>query len=134
MFRDYLSGFPAFMAHYAVALAYVAIFVWVYTRITRHDEFALLRDGNMAAGVALAGALLGFAQPLASAVEHSVSLTDNVIWATISLIIQIGTYFVIKLTIPDLNARIERGEVGMALWLAAASISAGLLAAAAMTT
>ena len=134
MVIEYLVGLPAFLGHYGLAVAYVFVFVALYTRITSHNEFALLRAGNTAAGVALAGALIGFAQPLASAVEHSVSLTDNAIWATISMIVQAGVYFVVRLTVPDMNARIERGEVGVALWLAASSVAAGQLAAAAMTT
>lgn len=134
MFRDYLQGFPAFIAHFAVALCFAAMFLAIYTRVTRHDEFKLMREGNLAAAVALCGSFIGFALPLSSAVEHSVSITDNVIWATISLVIQIGVYFAVKMSMPDLNERIQRSEVSAGLWLGSASIVAGQLASAAMTT
>jgi putative membrane protein len=134
MIRDYLSGFPAFMAHFALAACFLALFAAIYTRITRHNEFELMRGGNMAAAVALAGSLIGFSFPLAATVEYSASILDNALWATVSLVVQIGIYFIARIFLDDLSGRIERGEISAGIWLGAVSVAGGQLVAASMTT
>jgi putative membrane protein len=131
---DYLSGFPAFIAHFILALGYLVAYLAIYTAVTRHDEWTLLKQGNIAAAIALGGSVLGFSLPLAASVEYSESILDNALWAMVSLVVQIGVYLLIKLFVRDLNTRIESGEVAIALMFAALSISAGQLAAASMTT
>lgn len=134
MFGYYLAGFPAFISHFGLAVVFVVLFVAIYTRVTAHDEFALIREGNIAAAIALGGSLVGFSLVLSSAVEHSVSIIDNILWAAISLAIQLVVYALTRLTIRDLTARIDRGDLAAALWLAACSFAGGQIAAASMTT
>lgn len=131
---EYLSGFPAFLAHYVLAILFLVIFGAIYTKITHHNEFALIRQGNTAAAIALAGSLIGFSLPLAASVEFSVSILDNALWATVSLIVQIAIYYLARLIIDDLSGRIERQEISAGIWLGAVSITGGQLAAASMTT
>lgn len=131
---DYLSGFPAFLAHYALAVLFLVIFDAVYTTITRHNEFELIRQGNTAAAISLAGSLIGFSLPLAASVEYSESILDNALWACVSLFIQLVIYFLARIIVDDLSGRIERQELSAGIWLGAVSIAGGQLAAASMTT
>lgn len=131
---DYLSGFPAFIAHFALAVLFLVIFGAIYTTITRHNEFDLIRGGNTAAAVSLAGSLIGFSLPLAASVEYSESILDNALWAGVSLVIQIVIYYLARLVVDDLSGRIERQEISAGIWLGAVSIAGGQLAAASMTT
>lgn len=134
MIAHYLAGFPAFIAHFALAIGFVVAFAGIYCSITQHNEFELIRQGNTAASLALAGSLIGFSLPLASSVEYSESILDNALWALISLIIQLGVYYMARVVISDLSGRIGRGELSAGIWLAAVSITGGQLAAASMTT
>lgn len=134
MIAEYLSGFPAFIAHFALAACFLALFAVVYTRITRHNEFDLMRTGNMAAAVSLAGSLIGFSIPLAATVEYSASILDNTLWAAVSLVVQVGIYYIARLFLDDLSGRIERGEISAGIWLGAVSVAGGQLVAASMTT
>lgn len=131
---EYLSGFPAFIAHYVLAILFLVVFAAIYTKITHHDEFDLIRKGNTAAAISLAGSLIGFSLPLAASVEYSESILDNALWATVSLVIQVAVYYLARLVINDLSGRIERQELSAGIWLAAVSIAGGQLAAASMTT
>jgi len=131
---DYLSGFPAFIAHFALAVLFLVIFAAVYTKITHHDELQLIRQGNTAAALSLAGSLIGFSLPLAASVEYSESILDNALWACVSLVVQVAVYYLARLVIDDLSGRIERQEMAAGIWLAAVSIAGGQLAAASMTT
>jgi len=127
------SGFDDFLAYLAVSLALLATFVAIYVRVTPHKEIALIREGNIAASYSLAGALLGFIVPLASAVKNSVSLVDMAIWGLIALAVQVVTFVVVKLMIPRINDNIAEGKEASGFFLGALSLGVGMLNAACMT-
>jgi putative membrane protein len=133
MVAQSLSGFPAFLAYFCVAAAAVIVYLLVYTRVTPHDEFALIGKNVPGAAISLGLSLLGFALPVASAVAHAANIVDCAIWSVIALIVQIVAYFVAQIPVSDLAKRIAAGELAAAIWLGLASLTAGLLSAAAMT-
>ncbi|MBT6910095.1 MAG: DUF350 domain-containing protein, partial [Rhodospirillaceae bacterium] len=63
--QSFAAGFPVLMLHLLVTLAMLAGGVVLYTITTPHKDFALVREGNLAAAISLAGAILGLAIPLA---------------------------------------------------------------------
>jgi putative membrane protein len=128
-----LVGLPAFLAYFGIAIGLLLLFALIYTQITSHDEFALIREGKSAAAIALGGSLLAFVLPLCSAIIHSVSLTDFVIWAGIALIIQLATFFAVRIFIPNLSQRIAHNEMASGLFVALASVAVGAINAACMT-
>ena len=67
----------------------------IYVRVTPHREFALIREGNIAAAFSLGGAVLGFVIPLGAAVRSSVNLADMAIWGLIALAVQIAAFVVV---------------------------------------
>ncbi len=133
MIAQSLSGLPAFLAYFCVSAIAVVIYLLVYTRITPHDEFGLIAKNVPGAAVSLGLSLLGFALPVASAVAHSADIVDCMIWSLIALIVQIVAYFVARIAVRDISARIASGEMAAAIWLGLASLTAGLLSAASMT-
>jgi putative membrane protein len=128
-----LAGLPAFLIYFGIAIALLLIFGFIYTRVTAHDEFALIREGKAAAAVALGGSLLAFVLPLCSAIIHSASLLDFVIWAAIALVIQIATFFGVRLFVPNLSQRIANNEMASGLFVALVSLAIGTVNAACMT-
>jgi putative membrane protein len=128
-----LSGLPAFLAYFCAALIVSVAYVFVYTRITVHDELKLIEANVPGAAIALGLSLLGFAMPVASAIAHSVNLIDCIIWSIIALVVQVLVYFLVRIPVPDLSKRIEAGELAPAIWLGLASVTGGLLSAACMT-
>lgn len=133
MLQDYLAGFPAFFAYFLLALAMIAVFKIVYSQITPHPEFALIREGNGAAVVGFLGAVAGFALPLASAIANSVSLLDFLLWAVIAAAVQLLVFFVARATMPEVSARIVRGEVPAGAWVGGLSLIVGIVNAACLT-
>ena len=129
-----LAGLPAFLMYFCVSLVAVVAYLFVYTRITPHDEFALVRSNVPAGAVALGLSMVGFALPVASAIAHSADIVDCAIWSMIALIVQVIVFFLARIPDPDLSKRIAAGELASALWLGLASVTAGLLSAASMTT
>ncbi len=132
MILQSLAGLPAFLAYFCTALVAVLAYLFVYTRVTPHNEFALIRDNDPAAAVALGLSLLGFVLPVVSAIAHAANLLDCLIWSLIALIVQIIVYFIVRIPIPNLSQRIAAGELAAAIWLGLSSVAAGALNAASM--
>ena len=132
MLLQSLAGLPAFLVYFCTGIVAVILYLFVYTRITAHDEFALIRDNVPAAAIALGLSLLGFVLPVFSAIVHSANVWDCLIWSVIALIVQVAVYFAVRVPVPRLSEKIAAGELAAAIWLGLASLAAGALNAASM--
>jgi putative membrane protein len=132
MILQSLAGLPAFLVYFCTALVAVVAYLFVYTRVTPHDELQLIRDNVPAAAIALGLSLLGFVLPVVSAIAHSANVVDCLIWSLIALIVQIVVYYIVKIPVPNLSSRIAAGELAPAIWLGLSSLAAGALNAASM--
>ncbi len=130
----FLENLSEFLIFFSVASVLVLLFVFVYTRITRHNELALIKKNSTAAAVAFSGSLIGFALPLANTMIDSVNVVELALWGVIALIVQVLVYLLIRLPMPRISERIEADEVAAGIWLGACSMVAGILNAASMTT
>ncbi len=106
-----LAGLPAFLLYFCISTVAVIAFLWIYTRITAHDEFDLLTKNVPGAAVSLGLSMLGFALPVASAVAHASDVLDCIIWSVIALCVQVIAYYVARIPVPNLSQRIAAGEL-----------------------
>ena len=127
------AGFDDFLVYLGVSLAYLAVFVAIYIRITPYRELQLIREGNMAASFSLSGAILGFIVPLASAIQHSVNLVDMAVWGFVAMVVQILAFVVVKLCIPSITRDIPENKGSAGFFLGSLSLGVGLLNAACMS-
>jgi len=128
-----IAALPSFLVYFGLALGLLALFITVYVRLTPYREFALIRQGNVAAAISLSGAILGFVFPLASAIAHSVSLRDMLAWALAALVVQVVVYVGATRLILRFREAIEGGVIAPAVLLAAVSVAVGILNAACLT-
>ena len=130
----FLENLSEFLLFFVVAAVLTVVFVLIYTRVTRHNEIALIKKNSAAAAAAFSGSLIGFALPLASTMINSVTVLEMVLWGVVALIVQVLVYLLIRLPMPRISKRIEDNEVAAGVWLGAWSVVAGILNAASMTT
>lgn len=128
-----LAGLPAFMAYFLGSLALLAVFLALHARLLPLGEWALIRQGNAAAALSLAGAAGGFTLPLASAIVHSAGFADMVVWALISGAVQFIAFAAMRLLRPDPSAALARGDMAEATVMAAGSLILGTLNAACLS-
>jgi putative membrane protein len=128
-----LAGLPYFLAYFGLSLLLLTACLAAYVAITPYPEIRLIREGNGAAAATLSGVLIGFALPLASAVAHSVSLLDMLLWAVIALVIQLLAYAAVRLAVPKIVQHVREGQVASGVFLGAVAVSVGILNAASMT-
>lgn len=128
-----LGTLPYFLSYFGTAVLLLGLFLLIYTRITRHDEWALLEQGNTAASVSLAGAAMGFALPLASVITHAVSFVDLLVWSVVAMLVQLLAYALIYALRRDVSTAISRGDMAPAVMLGAGGVVLGVLNAACLT-
>lgn len=128
-----LTALTKFFVYFGTALVLTVLFAFIYAKITPYQEVRLIREGNTAAAYSLSGALLGFVIPLASAIIHSVSLPDMVVWGVVALVVQLATYFVVSRMLRNIADEIRADRIGKGLFLGAVSIIVGILNAACMS-
>ena len=128
-----LSGFDEFLVYAGLAIAYIYVFLIVYLRLTPYNELKLIKDGNIAAALSLAGALLGFTFPLAASIFQAAHPWDMMLWALIAAVVQLLVYVAVRYSLLNVSRRIPDGQVATGIVLAAVSICAGILNAACMS-
>jgi putative membrane protein len=128
------SSFLAFLSYFGIGLLVLIAAVTLVTLITPHREITLIRQGNAAAATAFAGSLVGLALPLHSAISHSVSLVDALIWGVVAAVIQVVAFVIARLIAAGrISQQITEGHVAAGTFSAGVSIAIGLINAAAMT-
>lgn len=133
-----LHGFGAsalaFVVAFVAAGLFTVIFKIVYQWVTPYNEAKLIREGNVAAALALGGALVGYVLPLASALSNTVTLLEFCAWAALAGVLQIAAFTLVRVVVmKDVAARIEKGEIAAGVYLMSISLVVGVLNAACMT-
>jgi putative membrane protein len=133
MLDYFVATLPHFLAYFGSAVALAAAFLWLYSLCTPHREFALIREGNMAAAVQLTWTFLGFAVPVASVIANSVSLLDMVLWGAVAAMVQLAVFVVIsRILFKTVSARIAEGCVASGQFVGGIGLGIGILQAACM--
>ncbi|WKD51362.1 DUF350 domain-containing protein [Microbulbifer spongiae] len=132
---DLLTGIVHFAAYFGLSLVFLIVFKFLYTMVTPHDEWKLIRENkNVSAAIGFGGAILGFAIAVAGAASNSVTLIDFATWAVVALVAQLLAFAIIRFGfMPRIVERIEEGEISAGIMLAATTISVGVLNAACMS-
>ncbi|MBY0335526.1 MAG: DUF350 domain-containing protein [Acetobacteraceae bacterium] len=129
----YLATLGNFLTWFPILAALLAGFGAIYLQLTPWRELRLIRAGNAAAAISFGGALIGYALVLASVTAHAISRGDLVVWSVVGLVVQVAAFLVARLVYgAALRARMEEGCLGAGVFLAAVSLSAGVLNAASM--
>lgn len=128
--QAFQQGFPTFLIWTGTAGAMLILACTVYILLTPWKELALVRGGNGTAGLALSGAIVGLAIPLASCLASSVSLLDLILWGVVALILQLLAYRLTDLLLRDLPRRIQDDEAGAAIVLIGTKLASAMLLAA----
>jgi len=132
--HDFGASALAFVVAFVAAGLFTVIFKIVYQWVTPYNEGKLIREGNVAAALALGGALVGYVIPLASALSNTVTLLEFCAWAALAGVLQIAAFTLVRVVVmKDVTARIEKGEIAAGVYLLSISLAVGVLNAACMT-
>lgn len=125
-----LEGLPYYVAYFGSALVLYVLFLSAHVALVPAAEFRLLRQGNAAAALSLAGAMLGYALPLASILHASSSMLDLLAWTAVALGVQLLALVVLRRMLPVLNRQVVEGRLAGGVFVAALAVAVGLINAA----
>lgn len=136
------SNILNFLAYLGVTLPILIVGIMAFMVTTPYNEYKLIREGaatddlrkiNAAKAAAhdLGGKIIGLAIVLASAVYHSVSLLDLLVWGLVGIVFQIVVFYIFELVTPfKVVAEIPNGNVSVGIFASRLSVATGLLMAA----
>ena len=136
------SSFVNFLIYLVVSIPLLLIGIKIFMWQTPYNEMQVIKDAACCdtsvkdeAGIAvshsLGGKVVGQALVLASAIFHSVSVLDLVIWGVIGIIFQVLVYYVFeKLTPFKVDEEVCKGNIAVGIFSARLSFATGLILAA----
>ena len=131
--QSLISGVPVLALHLVTTFAMLIAGMGVYMWITPYEDLKLVREGNSAAAVALGGAFLGLAIPLAGSLAGSVTSLDILFWGLVTVVVQLVSFKVVDWILKGLPKRIADGQMSAAIFLAFVKVSVGAIVATAVT-
>jgi putative membrane protein len=130
--QAFSTGFPATLAHAAVALILLGAGSALYALVSPNREIQEIRDGNAAAAVSFGGVMLGLAVPLAFSLSASTSIDELGLWGVAIVAVQLLLFRVVDFILKGLPHRVQEGEISAAIVLVSARVACALLLAAAV--
>jgi len=127
-----MDNLISFAIHFAVVIGMLVIFAGLWLWATPFDDIGLIRQGNAASAISFAGALIGFAIPVAGVVRASSSIWEVLPWSAIALIAQLLGLWTATRIMHGLVKPIERGETAAGIFVAGIAVTIGILNAACM--
>ena len=116
-----------YLLHLGTAVALVMAFFVIYTKITPYNEVLLIRRGNHAAALSLAGALVGFSLTVTSSLLHMPDYTTFLGWAAGAMLVQVLVFNVTTRLLKLSKDHIEADNAAFGGLLGAISLSVGLV-------
>ncbi len=136
------SSFVNFMIYLVVAIPLLLLGIKIFMWQTPYNEMQIIKDAaasendikdeaGMAVAHSLGGKVVGQALVIASAVFHSVSVGDLVVWGIVGIVFQVLVYYLVeKLTPFKVTEEVERGNIAVGIFSARLSFATGLILAA----
>ena len=130
--QAFTTGFPTTLLHAGVTLLILVLGAGVYILLTPHKEIRLIRDGNAAAAVSLAGVMVGLSIPLAVSLNASTSMVEIGLWGVATIAVQLLAFRLVDMVLHGLPKRIADDEMAAAALLVGAKLATAIILAAAM--
>jgi putative membrane protein len=131
--QAFATGFPVTLLHAGFTIALLVLGAGLYIMLTPHREISLIREGNAAAAVSLAGVMVGLSLPLAVSLRASTSIVEIAVWGVSTVAVQLLVFRLVDLLLHGLPKRIQDGEVSAAALLVGAKLSTAIILSAAVS-
>ena len=142
MVLQHWTNFGNFFVYLIVSIPLLLIGIKIFMWQTPFREMDIIRDASsqdndikdeagLAVAYSLGGKVVGLALVIASAVFHSVSIADLVIWGLIGIVFQVLVYYGFEKLMPfKVSNEVCAGNIAVGLFSASISLATGLILAA----
>ena len=95
------------LAYFAVASLLVVLTVFVFTMLTKYNDWEEIGKGNMAASMVLGGKVFGVGNIVHYAIISNETLMQSAIWGCAGLVLLLAVYLCFEWLTPKLNVNDE---------------------------
>jgi len=95
------------LAYFAVASLLVVLTVFVFTMLTKYNDWEEIGKGNLAASMVLGGKVFGVGNIVRFAIISNETLIQSAIWGCIGLVLLLAVYLCFDWLTPKLNVNDE---------------------------
>jgi len=100
-----------------VASLIILLTILVFVAITKYNDWEEIRQGNIAAALALGGKIFGVGNIMRFAIMSNSAAGETILWGTIGLVLLILVYLLFEWLTPRLNVNKEIGSGNTAVGL-----------------
>ena len=113
----------------------VFLTIYLFTKLTKYNDWAEIARGNAAAALALGGKVLGVANIMRVAVHTNIGVMDTVGWGLIGMVLLLLAYLVFEWVTPRLNVNqaIAGGNVAVGIMSMVFSLALSILIGASIS-
>ncbi|MDD2697405.1 MAG: DUF350 domain-containing protein [Arcobacteraceae bacterium] len=126
----------AFGLFFLTGLAFIGVFLYLYALVTPYDDYKMIfQDNNAAAAIGFGGSIIGVSLPLYSALVHSISYVDFLIWGAVAIVVQL-IFALLVTRVPskyNFTKAIEDKKVSVGFMMAFLAICIGIINAGSMS-
>lgn len=136
------TSFANFLIYLVVSLPLLLLGIRIFVWQTSYNEMDIIRDAackdndikdeaGIAVAYCLGGKIVGQALVIASAVFHSVSVGDLIVWGLIGIVFQVLVYYGFEKFMPfKVDHEVCAGNIAVGMFSGSISLSTGLILAA----
>jgi putative membrane protein len=132
----FLEYFISFGLYFTTTVALFVVFLYLYAKVTPYDDYELIFiQNNIASALSFGGAIIGLSIPLNSALVHSISYVDFVMWGVVAMFLQLIFAFLLTRLSGrySIKSPIINNNISVGIFVALMSISIGLINAGSMS-
>jgi putative membrane protein len=115
------------LAFFSVAILALIVFLAIFEFVTRYNDWAEIKKGNVSVAMALGGKIFGICNIFRFAILNNDTILHSLIWASFGFVLLLVTYFIFEFLTPvfKIDQEIEKDNraVGLLSLLLSVSIS-----------
>jgi putative membrane protein len=123
------------LAYFSVAILALIVFLAIFEFVTRYNDWAEIKKGNVSVAMALGGKIFGICNIFRFAILNNDTILHSLIWASFGFVLLLVTYFIFEFLTPvfKIDQEIEKDNRAVGLLSMILSVALSYVIGASVT-
>lgn len=123
------------LAFFSIAILALIVFLAIFEMVTRYNDWAEIKKGNVAVAMALGGKIFGICNIFRFAILNNDTILHSIVWASFGFLLLLAAYFIFEFLTPvfKVDPEIEKDNRAVGLLSMIISISLSYVIGASVT-
>lgn len=114
------------LAFFSIAILALIVFLAIFEMVTRYNDWAEIKKGNVAVAMALGGKIFGICNIFRFAILNNDTVLHSIVWASFGFLLLLAAYFIFEFLTPVFKVDPEIAKDNRAVGLLSMIISIAL--------